>query len=358
MKVAIGSMIASLRKAKGVTQGQLAAAVGVSPPAVSKWEAEQSFPDITLLAPLARYFQVSVDTLLAYRPILTLAQVEDLGRECSAAFAEQGWVQGVALCSAMEREHPTDSHLKLQLAVALQQSMVFCPGPPERELALQKQEELLSAATTSDDPRVQLASKYLLGSVYVAMQDLEKAESLFDSLPTVEFDPRQILPSVYMRAGRLGEAERMAQTNLLAAINAASLALTSLVSVATKNGLPERAKRFSTAQQAMLDIFGIGQAFGLFANQSKLMAASIDDNDDQLLAALENLIEGISAQAEQAMPLCGIDFFDKTEVATNRFSSNHLQAIQQAMAKDLEQNPHYAALVGHPRFEALLRRLK
>lgn len=52
----------SLRKRRGVTQEQLAAYLGVSPQAVSKWE-NGSFPDGDLLPRLADYFEVSIDYL-------------------------------------------------------------------------------------------------------------------------------------------------------------------------------------------------------------------------------------------------------------------------------------------------------
>ncbi len=49
----IGANIAARRRARGLTQEQLAARLGVSAPAVSKWETNSSYPDITLLCPLA-----------------------------------------------------------------------------------------------------------------------------------------------------------------------------------------------------------------------------------------------------------------------------------------------------------------
>ena len=47
----IGAQIAALRRAKGLTQEQLAEMLGVSAPAVSKWETDSSYPDITLRCP-------------------------------------------------------------------------------------------------------------------------------------------------------------------------------------------------------------------------------------------------------------------------------------------------------------------
>ena len=60
----ISDRIQSLRKARGITQEQLADAVGGSRQAVSKWEAEQSVPDLERIVAMAEYFDVTTDYLL------------------------------------------------------------------------------------------------------------------------------------------------------------------------------------------------------------------------------------------------------------------------------------------------------
>jgi len=60
----LGSRIAECRRAKGITQDQLAEHMGVSSQAVSKWENDLSCPDITLLPRLADYFGITIDKLL------------------------------------------------------------------------------------------------------------------------------------------------------------------------------------------------------------------------------------------------------------------------------------------------------
>ena len=57
------AFIEEKRKEKGLTQQQVAEALHVTRQAVSKWENDVSYPDITLLKPLARAFGVSVDEL-------------------------------------------------------------------------------------------------------------------------------------------------------------------------------------------------------------------------------------------------------------------------------------------------------
>lgn len=66
MKIRIAENIRSFRKAAGLTQEQLAEAVGVTVGAVSKWEAGLSNPDLAMIVKLADLFEISVDVLLGY----------------------------------------------------------------------------------------------------------------------------------------------------------------------------------------------------------------------------------------------------------------------------------------------------
>lgn len=60
----IADRIQSLRRAKGISQEELADRVGVSRQAVSKWESEQSVPDLDRVILLSEYFDVTTDYLL------------------------------------------------------------------------------------------------------------------------------------------------------------------------------------------------------------------------------------------------------------------------------------------------------
>lgn len=56
--------IQSLRKAKGFSQEELADKIGVSRQAVSKWESEQSTPDIEKIIAMSDLFEVTTDYIL------------------------------------------------------------------------------------------------------------------------------------------------------------------------------------------------------------------------------------------------------------------------------------------------------
>lgn len=65
MEATLGKRIAALRRDRGLKQDDLAQQLGVTPQAVSKWENDQTCPDITLLPQLAQILGVSVDELLS-----------------------------------------------------------------------------------------------------------------------------------------------------------------------------------------------------------------------------------------------------------------------------------------------------
>ena len=63
-RMTIADRIQSLRKSKGMSQEELADAVGVSRQAVSKWESEQATPDLDKVVIMSDIFEVTTDYLL------------------------------------------------------------------------------------------------------------------------------------------------------------------------------------------------------------------------------------------------------------------------------------------------------
>ena len=64
MKIYFGETVRRLRRGKSLTQEQLAARLNVSFQTISKWERDESYPDITMLPVLAGFFGVKTDDLL------------------------------------------------------------------------------------------------------------------------------------------------------------------------------------------------------------------------------------------------------------------------------------------------------
>ncbi|MBQ7840115.1 MAG: helix-turn-helix domain-containing protein [Lachnospiraceae bacterium] len=76
--MSIGNQIKKFRIEKKATQEELAAYLGVSAQAVSKWETNASMPDITLLPPLATFFGVAIDEFFAISEEKQFERIENM----------------------------------------------------------------------------------------------------------------------------------------------------------------------------------------------------------------------------------------------------------------------------------------
>ena len=85
---ALGTKISELRKARGMTQDELADKMGVSPQAVSKWENYLSMPDLPVLIELSDFFHISLDDFLKEK--VPEALENPIKRAFSRAFLRSG----------------------------------------------------------------------------------------------------------------------------------------------------------------------------------------------------------------------------------------------------------------------------
>lgn len=74
----VGHQIKFLRVQRGITQETLAAALRVSPQAVSKWENQAAMPDIQLLPAISSYFGVTIDQLFALSDETRMKRIENM----------------------------------------------------------------------------------------------------------------------------------------------------------------------------------------------------------------------------------------------------------------------------------------
>ena len=92
-KHSIGKTIATLRKAKGWTQVELAEKLNVSDKAVSKWESEAGLPEISQLPTMATLFGVTIDYLMTgktpEKEIVTISKAELCAKTDDVSLAEE-----------------------------------------------------------------------------------------------------------------------------------------------------------------------------------------------------------------------------------------------------------------------------
>lgn len=97
----IGEVIRENRKKINMTQEEMANRLGVTAPAVNKWENGNSMPDIMLLAPIARLLNISLDMLLSFKEELTAEEIKSFIEETEKRLDTEpyeevfNWAKGV-----------------------------------------------------------------------------------------------------------------------------------------------------------------------------------------------------------------------------------------------------------------------
>ena len=105
MEMTIGANIKRLRTEKNITQEQLSVAMNVTCAAVSKWERGDTYPDITLLQPLAFYFGVTLDELMGYDQEKVQAEIDEI---IELYRKDMYSPQGRELIAKAYRDYPND----------------------------------------------------------------------------------------------------------------------------------------------------------------------------------------------------------------------------------------------------------
>ena len=118
-KIKIGEKIRLLRKKNDVTQDALAAHLGVTPQAVSRWESGVCYPDMNALPLLADYFSVTIDELLCYNNAQREARVRAIREEAEHLLDLDRVTDALELLRSGMAEIPSDHALQLDTAGVL-----------------------------------------------------------------------------------------------------------------------------------------------------------------------------------------------------------------------------------------------
>lgn len=108
MSFHIGENIRALRKSKDVTQEQLAEFLGISNAAISKWERGETYPDITLLPILAKFFNISIDELMDYDAARNQEKIQNIENEYWRLWKLGKFDEASELIKAARQDHYDD----------------------------------------------------------------------------------------------------------------------------------------------------------------------------------------------------------------------------------------------------------
>lgn len=218
----LGNMISSLRRKKGITQEVLAEFIGVTKTSVSKWETGSTLPDIQVLPLLASFFEVTVDELVGYVPVLSREQIRFQYHRLAERFASDPFMEVLADCEEMVRRYYSCYPFLLQMAVLLLNHLGRAGAGQEREkglctafrLCVHIREECKDARICRNAMTVKAFLHLMEDRADLALETLEETGSSPDGLEDMEDTQGHLWTAAYLAAGEPGKAARAAQMGM------------------------------------------------------------------------------------------------------------------------------------------------
>lgn len=272
----LGGRIAALRKAKAMTQEQLAAAVGVSAPAVSKWETDASCPDIALLCPLARALGTNVDTLLQFERALSDEEAVQRANAILETAMHGGLAQAETDLQALLHTYPACPAVQFHGAVLYNSfGMLFPESARQGEQGAQWQRHsqrlLQTVLDAGPSPYWQSAAVQLAGQRILA-GELDGAQALLDQLPQRETNAESLRATLYLRQGKPEKARAAVQKQLYLRVNEL---LAGLLQLSSESLTPDPQQALAFCQlysqvSALFDLPAYGAAAALLGGYLRL----------------------------------------------------------------------------------------
>lgn len=210
----LGSNIKELRKQKGLRQEQLAEAMGVSTASVSKWETNQSYPELTLLAELADFFEVSIDTLIGHN--LNADRLESLISQMERAADGYEEEAAAALCEKILRNYPNngravdacaDCYYKLFIHTGKKGYMELCIAQTKRLMHLKQ----------GEPEKDRLGRIHYLGNQYSLLHQWDTAKQYYEQ-SNVNGSSKADIAECLLRQGQTKDAVTMVSDALVTSV--------------------------------------------------------------------------------------------------------------------------------------------
>ncbi len=363
-EINISKVLVKKRKEKGITQDELANYIGVTKASVSKWETEQSYPDVTFLPMLASYFNISVDELIDYKPQMTREDIRKLYRKLSSDFTSKPFDSVLKDCRKIIKKYYSCFPLLLQMGILLMNHI-------ELQKDLQKTASLIEEARAlfvrvkeeSDDVSLTRKALYMEAYCDLAAGDPHAALELLDGTIEPALPPESLMASAYQMTGRVKDAKAVLQIgiyqNIVVLFNFFPAYLMLCTDDPSKfDEVLQRA--FNVAESFDMRHLHPGVLVSLYICAAQGYIAQ--NNHDKALDMLQQYTEIVTSDI-YPLKLHGDDFFDmldewliKLDIG-NDFPRDE-RTIRKSMSDAIINNPAFSVLADRQRFRNIAEKLE
>lgn len=290
----IGEIIRKYRKELNMTQEEMANRLGVTAPAVNKWENGNSMPDIMMLAPIARLLDISLDTLLSFQDELTPEEITHFIYETSEQLKSKPYDEAFQWSKKLIEQYPNSAELIWQTAVLLDAKRLT-EEIPNSESYDDYIVDCFTRALGSENEITRNHAADSLYGFYSRKEQYDKAEKYLSyfSLQNPERKFKQAL--IYSKTGRIDEAYKAFEGLLFSYYAMASAALHNIYMLAMQENNLQKAHMLIDKQQELANVFDIGGYHGLTC---KLEFETAAKDADAAIKTMEEILASIDTIAD------------------------------------------------------------
>ncbi len=262
----IGDVIKKYRKNKGMTQEEMAVRLGVTAPAVNKWERGNTLPDVALLAPIARLLGITTDELLSFKDDLTDEEISQYLLKIQKDLESKDFHDIFLSVKEKVEEYPNCEKLIWQAAVILDAKRMTIELPSQ-----DKYDKVIfgwyERCLLSEDERIRNQAADSLFHAFIRQEDYEKAAQYLDYFSLENPDRKRKEALVNSKTGKRTEAYRAYEELIFSAYQHIQMTLNDLRILYMEDDDHEMARKLVEVSSSVASTFEMGKyneiCFGL-----------------------------------------------------------------------------------------------
>ncbi len=363
--IRIHTIIAKKRKEKGITQQQLADYLGVSKPAVSKWEAGKCFPDITLLPLIASFFDITIDELIGYKPQLTKDEINRLYQELCEAFATRPFEEVYNECQTYIKNYYSCWPFLLSMGVLFLNHVSLAADLNRQQQILQEAIDLFQRIIDeADDPRLLEQAETLMAASFFYLKEPEKTIELLEGKVELPLSRDLLLVKAYVSLGDINKAKSLIQGHIYSNLMDMLFALPDCLQLYADD--EEKMEIYYSIAVKLFDIFKVREMHPASLLQIYFSFAQVfaqKGDDEKAIELIEKYAEIVTMPNLFPIELKGNEIFDQLDswfdtLDIARHSPRSSKIIKRDLKNVIINNPLFTSFSQDQRFQHILWKLE